>query len=698
MNEIMNDIANKENYKGDSRTNYVDESKGVDARFYGSVYDYFRDNSNGKFLPKFDVVGPVKVNCSQYFVNGAENGRELTQKAIDAADPLVDFSQYDSDGDGVVDLVYIVYAGYGSDVSGNDSRLIWPYKDRLDNYEKDGIQVHDYACSTEMARNEERPMLCGIGTICHEFCHVLGLPDLYDTDYEGSGGLSAHPGFWSLMSGGSRLSNDRYPCNLSLYERYLLGFCEKPTVLNKRGTYSMQQISTNEGFWMGSPIEDEFFIFENRQQTGWDTYLHGHGMMAYRVDISNPRYWDRNYINKVNVDPTHMYYEPLFACGKQDGDSPYDPFPGEGNVTAITNYSSPANLRTWAGLESDFALAHITENDGIISFDLVDASTFKEIVMPQPEDMYEGVCYHLTPGIYMPKATYQTNWESDNPKVASVDQDGNVTAITEGTAKITLTVDGSLSASCTVTVLPAPVVPNIEALNTVCNNTPQTLQLNNAQVFYVITNNQPKRAFVRDGTGSVLLYNILSDAVSGDVLNGCIYVNYYENTGWIEMYPIENINYEGSIQVTHGPTPVPDEVTFGELESCKIMDYIMMKGVTLNYRQDSKGKEQLCIVDGEHFIILSTSYLGSMEMPTKEELAENLYDVEAVISYYNIPDNDDKFNLITPITVSQPTEIEALNNTSEPRKGQIYNLQGQRLNALQKGLNIMDGKKVFKSE
>ena len=164
------------------------------------------------------------------------------------------------------------------------------------------------------------------------------------------------------------------------------------------------------------------------------------------------------------------------------------------------------------------------------------------------------------------------------------------------------------------------------------------------------------------------------------------------------MYPIENINYEGSIQVTHGPTPVPDEVTFGELESCKIMDYIMMKGVTLNYRQDSKGKEQLCIVDGEHFIILSTSYLGSMEMPTKEELAENLYDVEAVISYYNIPDNDDKFNLITPITVSQPTEIEALNNTSEPRKGQIYNLQGQRLNALQKGLNIMDGKKVFKSE
>ena len=494
------------------------------------------------------------------------------------------------------------------------------------------------------------------------------------------------------MAKGLSLYLSRFPCNFSLYERYLLGFCEKPTVLSEVGTYSIQDVSTNEGFWLESPDPNEFFIIENRQQTGWDTYLPGHGMMVYRVDCSDTSVWE---LRIININPNHMYYEPLFAGGNQGGSSPYDPFPGQGIITAITNNSSPANLRTWGGEECKFALAHIAENDGVISFDLVNASTFAEIVMPQQQDMYEGICYHLTPTIYMPKKSYSTRWESDNPKVARVNQEGDVTAMAEGEAHVTLTVDDSISATCTVSIQPAPVVPDVGTLNTVANNTPQVLQLNHAQVFFTPTKNGQRGVLVRDATGNIDLSYILTDVEPGDLLDGRIYANFIVDAKWIIMTPIEGINYAGSIQVTHGPMPEPDKVTLYNLDSCKIMDYIKIEGVTLDYRTNKQGQEQLCIMDGEHIIFLPSSYLSDMEMPTKEKLADNLYDVEAIISYYNIPGFDDSFNLTAPVTVSQKTGIEASNSSSQPLKGRIYNLHGQRINSLQRGLNILDGKKVF---
>ncbi|MBO4613285.1 MAG: M6 family metalloprotease domain-containing protein [Bacteroidaceae bacterium] len=685
MNDIMNDIANKEGYKGDSRTNYVDESKGIDGRFYGSVYDYFRDNSNGKFQPKFDVVGPVKVNQSQYFPRGVDYAPQLVKEVVDVADPLVDFSQYDGNGDGVVDLIYFVFAGFASHNPANDERLMWAHKSHFVDEVKDGVKLVDYTCSTEMEVNEELPMLTGIGTICHELSHVLGLPDFYDTDYEGSGGQSDDLLYWSLMSAGDDLAYGRVPCNYSLYERYLVGFCDKPTVLNEVGTYSMHDVTTNEGFWLDTSRKNEFFIIENRQQTGWDTYLPGHGMLVFRVDRSDMDKWNDNCIN---VDPKRQYYEMLYAGGYRGGNSPYESFPGKGNVTMLTNYSSPANLRTWAGRENKFGIVHIAETDGIISFDLVDASTFAEIVLPQQQDMYQGICYELERGIYVPKKTYQAKWTSDNPEVASVDQEGNVTAMAEGEAQITLTVNDSLSATCAVTVQPAPAVPNIESLFNYPSKTPQVLQLNDAQVFFVYLKN---RAFVRDGSGSIMLYDILPDAVPGDVLNGLLYSKYFEDTGWIEMDPIKGINYVGSIQVTHGPTPEPDVVTLANMGSCKIMDYITLKDVKLEYRTNSKGVEQLSIADGEHTIFLNTKYIGNMDMPTKQELSENRYDVEGIISYYNTPGYNDVINLTAPIAVSQNTGIAAPVSASQPCQ-QIYNLQGQRLSRLQKGLNILNGK------
>ena len=695
MNDIMNDIANKENYKGDSRTNYVDESKGIDGRFYGSVYDYFRDNSNGRFQPKFDIVGPVKVNYSQYDVDGDENMLPVLTDAVKAADPLVDFSKYDGNGDKIVDLVYFLFAGHGSHITGNDPRLLWPHQSYFERMVKDGVRLGVYACSTEYQRDENCPMLTGIGAFCHEFSHVLGLPDFYDTDYEESGGISPYPSAWSLMAGGASNGDDRYPSNYSLYERYLVGFCDKPTVLNEAGTYSMREVTTNEGFWLKSPLKDEFFIIENRQQTGWDTYLPGHGMLAYRVDRSDEDAWTGNYLN---VDPDHMYYEMLYAGGFQGGNSPYDPFPGMGNVTMLTNYTSPANLRTWSGQECDYGIIHIKENNGIVSFDLIDSKTFAEVTLPQQQDMYEGICYHLTSEIYVPKETYQMKWTSDNPQVARVDQEGNVMAIAKGNAKITLTVDDAISATCAVSVQQGTVIPNIEALNTVATKTQVIFQLNTAQVFYTrIGSNQMKHVFIRDGSGSILTMGIFPDVEVGDVLNGLVYIKYYEDTGWKQMSSIKGINYAGTVQVTHGPTPEPDVVMLENLDSCKIMDYVTLKGVKLKNGKNNKGEDRLCIVNGEKIIILGRTYIGTDDSPTTQEMAENLYDVEGIISFYNTPDYDDTINLTSPVTVSQNTGIAAPVSASQTRQ-QIYNLQGQRLSRMQKGLNILNGKVVLKND
>lgn len=701
-NAIYNDIFNKENYTGDSRTNYVDESTGFDLRFVGSVYDYYRDNSNGLFKPKFDVVGPVKIDRSQYYVNGHQNNKALTLEAANAADPLVDFSQYDSDGDGVVDLLYFVFSGYSSSVIGNDPRLIWPHEGVMyDSHSvsgevrMDGVRLRHYACSTEMGFNEYFPFFDGIGTICHEIGHALGLPDLYDVDHEGSGGEAPHPGEWSLMATGADHMFGRIPSSFSLYERYLLGFCQKPIVLNEVGSYSLHEISTNEGFWLESPDKNEFFIIENRQQTGWDSKLPGHGMLVFRVD-SNPSVWLNMAVNK---NPDHMYYELLFAGGYQGSTSGYDPFPGEGNVTMLTPYTSPAKLRTCSGENCEYGIAHITETNGVITFDLVDASTFKEIIMPKQRELYEGFCTHLEPQIYLPTTQYETKWESDKPKVATVDSNGNVTAIGEGTAHVTLTAD-DITATCTVTVHHTDVVPDIESFLGTANSTTQVVQLNDAQVFLLQKADTWNRVFVRDATRSIMVVNFPLDVVPGDVLNGRMCGIYNDSFEWMSLASLADINYAASIQVSHGDQPQPDVVTFDDLDSHHIMDYIKMQGVSLDYL-NVKGTVRLAIVGGKRPILLNATYLGlQLDLPSEDELQGNLYDVETVISSYNLPDYNDVFLLTAPLTLSETTGISTLPSSPKGKKT-IYNLQGLRVSdlhgssALPKGVYIVDGKKIL---
>ena len=363
---IANNMLNKKNYTGYDREVYT-----------GSVRDYFSDNSGGLFQPQFDVVGPITVSYSQY--DGNDYSLEITNAAIDAVDNQVNFSIYDGDNDGVVDLVYFIIAGNGSNYSGNNSGLWWPHRSCILEEENgsyyykyaDGVQLWDYASSVELCGWTSDPgsvIIDGIGTICHEFSHVLGLPDFYDADYAKSGGQSNHPDGWSVMAGGSYNNNGRTPVGYSLYERYSVGFTAQPTKITAKGAYTLEPLYLNQkGYRIDSPVANEFFLLENRQQSAfkWDQYLPGSGMLVHRVDQTNMSIWNSN---AVNCDPSHNYYEVVWAGGVENCNSQYDVFPGAGNVTELDNNTTPANLKTWSGEETIWGLYSIQENGSNITF------------------------------------------------------------------------------------------------------------------------------------------------------------------------------------------------------------------------------------------------------------------------------------------------------------------------------------------
>ncbi len=356
--QIAEGMLNQENYTGYDNEKYT-----------GSVRDYFSDNSGGKFKPQFDVAGPVTVNYNQN--DGRNKRREIACAALDAIDPEIDFSQYDGDGDGIVDLVYFIIAGNGSNYSGNNSGLWWPHRwtirrnDEL--VEKDNVLLYDYASSVELYGWTSTPssvIIDGIGTICHEFSHVLGLPDFYDADYEKSGGQSNDPDEWSVMAGGSYFNNARTPVGYSLYERYSVGFIDEPEKITAKGTYTLEPLQTSQmGYRIDSSVDDEFFLFENRQKSAskWDANLPGEGMLVHRVDKTDPTIWANN---DVNCNPDHNYYQVVWAKGVEKKVSTYDTFPGAGKVTELTNNTTPANLKSWSGEETLWGLFNIRQVTG----------------------------------------------------------------------------------------------------------------------------------------------------------------------------------------------------------------------------------------------------------------------------------------------------------------------------------------------
>lgn len=368
---LVDDMMNQEDY-----TYYDDPLLNCRIRCTGSVRDYFYDNSAGLFKPEFDVIGPVEVDVNQYYINGTDRTYELCKKVLESADTDIDYSRYDSDGDGVVDMLYVLYAGYASIYQGNDPRLVWPHAGHFADSEidlsLDGMRFGRFACSSEIYgwHDDGDMYLDGIGVIVHEFSHVLGFKDHYDV----SGYLNEDPGTWDVMASGNYngIFNDT-PCGYNSYEKYAAGFI-KPRTLTRKDDQEIITLSSfsssDDAIRFQSMQDSTVFMLENRQLEKWDKELPGHGMLVWRVDSCDNEYWVHNALN-VNG---RLHFKLIRALGatrtlfQEIEDKDYDPFPGSRNVYELTNFSRESNLLSDKNYPSPLMLRDIEENDGVISF------------------------------------------------------------------------------------------------------------------------------------------------------------------------------------------------------------------------------------------------------------------------------------------------------------------------------------------
>jgi len=345
--------------------------------YTGSLKDYFCDQSYEQFVPEFDIVGPVTVNRSQYYINAYTKTADLTEEILAQVDEEVDYSQYDSNGDGDVDMIYIIYAGYSSNYEGNDSRLVWPHASTMIDPEgvqpdiyHDGKRMARYACSAEIFgwKDEGYKVLDGIGVICHEFSHVLGFMDHYDVQ-----GYQEHPNTWDVMAAGNYNGEfNRTPCGYNSYEKAVAGFLAPRDISQLDDTVvELQSMETSQdAAIIYSTQEHVSFFMDNRQPDKWDKYLPGHGLLVWRVDSIRPEYWTANYVNVT----TRACFRLVRACGTQGDilsgveDKDFDPFPGTRNVTSLDNLPGVSNLLSYDKYASPVTLSEIAEEEGKISF------------------------------------------------------------------------------------------------------------------------------------------------------------------------------------------------------------------------------------------------------------------------------------------------------------------------------------------
>lgn len=377
-NELYQRIANEKNFSY--------------GNFKGSMYDYFYDQSEGKFELTFDVVGPVTVSKDQSYYGGNDakgndkHPAEMVIEAVKLVDAQVNFKDYDWDDDGEVDQVYVVYAGKG-EADGGGENTIWPHEwnlysawrkngDGSGSQKLDGVTIDTYACGGELYGDN----ISGIGTMCHEFSHCLGFPDLYDTDYSGGQGMYK----WDLMNSGSYNGDGYCPAGYTSYERWMAGWKYPIELVNSQDISNMgalQDFGSNTYIIYNDGNRNEYFLLENRQKKRWDAELPGAGLLVIHVDY-NYLAWRRN---EVNDDPDHQRmtwipadheYQKLIIWGIDFGyteeGAANDPFPFESVNAFGKNTQFPISLYNMNKNGTYFlepSVEYITQNsDGTISF------------------------------------------------------------------------------------------------------------------------------------------------------------------------------------------------------------------------------------------------------------------------------------------------------------------------------------------
>ena len=322
----------------------LNEKGYMDNGAIGSARDYFEACSNGVFSPQFDCFGPftLKEGYAYYGQNKGDNSSlHAAQMVIEACELAaksgVDMADYDTNNDGRLDNVFIYFAGHNEAEHGGEN-TIWPHRSAIGgDVRVGGKLVYDYACTSEL-RGASGNSMCGIGTFCHEFGHVLGLPDYYDTSYS-----YYTVGTWDIMCSGSYNGNGRTPPSYSAGERFQLGWL-KPIQLQDAGPYVLEPLETSNKAYLIAKTEhnlswenaspSEYWLLENRQRVGWDSaasVLPGTGMLIFHIAY-NAGAWGSNEPN--NYIPAR--YDIVEANGAKGYSTAADPFPGTANVTQFT--------------------------------------------------------------------------------------------------------------------------------------------------------------------------------------------------------------------------------------------------------------------------------------------------------------------------------------------------------------------------
>ena len=338
----------------------------------GSFRDYYLKVSDNKLDVNADVVGWYRADSSYVYYgkkNGYDRTKGLVREAVDAAEAAgIDFSIYDNDKDGSIDGIILVHAGQGAE-EGSQEDYIWSHRGALGSEYGtiyDGIVINDYMVNPErrVYSNNGSGGMVGIGVFCHEFGHGLNLPDLYDIDYS-----SAGIGSWGLMAGGTWLGDEKVPGFMSAWSRVTLGWIIPEKISN--GSYSLAASTTSTAVYkVNTAIPGEYFLLENRQKSGQDTFLKGSGLAIWHID-GNQRVSD----NSDNANEDHRLVDLEQADGlghlysEEGAADDGDLFPGSSENTSFTDATSP-NSKTYNLAASGIEITGISEESGIVNFNV----------------------------------------------------------------------------------------------------------------------------------------------------------------------------------------------------------------------------------------------------------------------------------------------------------------------------------------
>ena len=311
INRLLTNRYNADNYTEEVSfkefSNIYNQEISLQCTIPGSARDYFRSQSFERFAPSFDIIGPVTLDHARAYYgannsNGSDKNtggmiREACQKAYDSK--LTDFTDYDNDGDGVVDIVYVVYAG-SDEAQTKLSEAIWAKASSVSLTLDNGIRIGRYACSGELVI--DLPVVAGIGTFVHEFSHILGLPDFYNTKAN-----DFTMDVWSVMDYGMYNAEGFVPCGYTAFERYSLGWIPMHTldtpITKEIGTTDEEQ----KGYRIFSSNAEidttSFYLIENIRKEGWNRYVPANGLLISEVTYKASAWQD----NTVNAGTKHRH-------------------------------------------------------------------------------------------------------------------------------------------------------------------------------------------------------------------------------------------------------------------------------------------------------------------------------------------------------------------------------------------------------